>query len=87
MKLKEFGPPGGRASKILLCRSATAFSVLPNILLAESCRGRAPIDGNVRWRLCTFRVHVMLLDVSASFVELFYYNDTEDSEIPQHEDT
>ena len=23
MKLKEFGPPGGRASKILLCRSAT----------------------------------------------------------------
>ena len=24
MKLKEFGPPGGRASKILLCRSATA---------------------------------------------------------------
>ena len=23
MKLKEFGPPGGRSSKILLCRSAT----------------------------------------------------------------
>ena len=27
MKLKEFGPPGGgRASKILLCRSATVYS-------------------------------------------------------------
>ena len=25
MKLKEFGPPGGRASKILLCRSATGL--------------------------------------------------------------
>ena len=25
MKLKEFGPPGGRTSKILLCRSATDF--------------------------------------------------------------
>ena len=31
MKLKEFGPPGGgRASKILLCRSATAFNVTKN---------------------------------------------------------
>ena len=26
MKLKEFGPPGGHASKILLCRSATAHN-------------------------------------------------------------
>ena len=26
MKLKEFGPPRGRASKILLCRSATEIS-------------------------------------------------------------
>ena len=26
MKLKEFGPRGGRASKILLCRSATGMS-------------------------------------------------------------
>ena len=25
MKLKEFGPPGGRTSKILLCRSATVM--------------------------------------------------------------
>ena len=29
MKLKEFGPPGGCASKILLCRSATATPHLP----------------------------------------------------------
>ena len=28
MKLKEFRPPGGRASKILLCRSATGYSKL-----------------------------------------------------------
>ena len=30
MKLKEFGPQGGRASKILLCRSATVIiSIIP----------------------------------------------------------
>ena len=27
MKLKEFGPGGGRASKILLCKSATGTSL------------------------------------------------------------
>ena len=30
MKLKEFGPPGGRASKILLCRSATDYVNISN---------------------------------------------------------
>ena len=35
MKLKEFGPPGGggRASKILLCRSATVYVHIKHIIL------------------------------------------------------
>ena len=37
MKLKEFGPPGGRASKILLCKSATVIGRFRNGLCTHFC--------------------------------------------------